>query len=298
MLVTAPEDLAYAAGFIDGDGCVAARLRIRNGVRQYEMTIKASSTTPSVLRKLRGFLGGVICELSVRDGQSRKWEWSLYGRAAARFLANALPYFRLKREEAVLALVFQESLDVRGRCMRIPVALDVHTLRENLIGALRALKAPRLPAPLVHGRTLDDPVSTDVAYAAGFVDAEGTISIAPAGRSYGLKISVANTSQEVLESLEPQFGGRVYRTAMPAPYRTKYDWVICGAKAASFLRAIQPYLVVKREEAVIGLQLQESVDSMKHRRPGQRLTGAQLEHRGVLRNHLLALRRSPKEIPA
>ena len=209
-----------------------------------------------------------------------------------------MPYFRIKREEAILALVFQTSLDNKGPGKRTPLPAAAHALRENLIDIGRALKAPRLPAPLVHGHESALPASTDFAYAAGFMDAEGTVNINRVDCSWRLKVQVSNTNQEVIEWFERQFGGHVCRAFRPAGRRPLWTWVKCGTKAAEFLKAIQPYLVVKREEAVLGLRLQESVEATKGRPIGQGLTAMQLHERAELSKQIRVFRSAPKEMLA
>lgn len=107
-----------------------------------------------------------------------------------------------------------------------------------------------------------------IIYLAGMVDADGSISIsrnAPEtvrnGRlknpRYVLHLSVVNTSMELMEWLVSTFGGvyRPRRMTRPEHQRVTYDWRFDNGKAYPLLVALEPYLIVKKERAQLGIEL-------------------------------------------
>jgi len=113
------------------------------------------------------------------------------------------------------------------------------------------------------------PSPTDVAWAAGFFDGEGTIAIAertlrggrrhdqgePRFRSYQLLLRLPQTSTPALDRLVGLFGGR-YHSAKISPLgrRPIWEWYVLAGKAANALTLMLPFLTVKHEEALLALQ--------------------------------------------
>jgi hypothetical protein len=102
-------------------------------------------------------------------------------------------------------------------------------------------------------------------YAAAMVDAEGCISI---GRSphttragtpywaYSLRIQIANTSSKLMDWLVERFGGVIYTKRNNLnPKRPVHQWFTKGGRPAqeAFLLGILPYLLIKRDQALIAL---------------------------------------------
>lgn len=104
-----------------------------------------------------------------------------------------------------------------------------------------------------------------LAYAAGIIDGEGTISLikeqrkkTPLGYSITLHVQVSNTEEWLCHWLQMQFAGYV-----SSPYQPKgrakliWKWMIKANKAVDFLRLISPYLQLKKHKAELAIQFQE-----------------------------------------
>lgn len=100
-----------------------------------------------------------------------------------------------------------------------------------------------------------------LAYAAGFIDGEGSIGIARANPRkgwhsrgttprYEAHVTVVNTVREPMEWLYQEFGGHL-RNKKPGKegWKPQYCWVISNRRAVSVLRELLPYLKVKRSQA-------------------------------------------------
>lgn len=106
------------------------------------------------------------------------------------------------------------------------------------------------------------------AYAAGIIDGEGCIQIfsRPCKTAYGspypgyrCEITIANTKVDLMKWLVQHFGG-TYRAKHSANNRNPkhkicYEWRLGShAKKEQFLLGILPYILVKREQAVLALE--------------------------------------------
>lgn len=103
---------------------------------------------------------------------------------------------------------------------------------------------------------------TDLAYLAGIIDGEGTITIARAPRNdtkhripYHIPhVKVCNTNKELIDWIHAKFGGRNNNTRQA---NTKWSTLYyirwnCG-KARDLLEAVLPYLRVKKVQATVVL---------------------------------------------
>ncbi|SRR6266568_4060094 len=108
----------------------------------------------------------------------------------------------------------------------------------------------------------------DIQYLAGYFDGEGSISIqkwegvkrpgSNVTTSYQLHIKVTNTYRVVLGEFQQRFGGKVMSRGVSKQFpnsRPVYDWAIGGKLARTFLTEILPYLVEKRPQAELTLQM-------------------------------------------
>jgi hypothetical protein len=102
-----------------------------------------------------------------------------------------------------------------------------------------------------------------IKYIAGFFDGEGCISIgrpntslksSGAGRywCYHLSLQCAQLNPFPLALLLKHFGGRVKTTGQAAGVPI-YRWHTSGKSARAFLEQIGPHLIVKRQQAKLGL---------------------------------------------
>ena len=130
----------------------------------------------------------------------------------------------------------------------------------------------------------------DLQYAAGFFDGEGCILIGRTARSdrtteYYLYVNVVNTDRSVLEAFQAQWDGRIYQTK--GTHKTCWQWNCSRQGAARFLREVRPYLLVKGEQADLGLAYYEETSC----RPGYRLMPDEL---AIREGYYLALREAKR----
>lgn len=104
------------------------------------------------------------------------------------------------------------------------------------------------------------------AYLAGFIDADGSITIVSAKSKkkniqYRVKLSAHNCKIEPIQILQKEFGGGKLRNTrrgkvkLHPNWRACYEWIITDAQAANAIRQILPYLIVKKEQALLCLEM-------------------------------------------
>jgi len=104
--------IQYVAGFFDGEGCVNI-YQTKKGVKKdrigYQLTTSIFNSDKEVVEKLKKSLGGYI---QIRKRNTDKWKdgyvWRLITNHASKFLKEILPFLIIKKEQAKVAIEFQE----------------------------------------------------------------------------------------------------------------------------------------------------------------------------------------------
>jgi hypothetical protein len=126
----------------------------------------------------------------------------------------------------------------------------------------------------------------DLAYAAGFFDGEGAVSIlrvrarrSGKGRDiYKVLVIVVNTNRPVLERFQGQFGGKLYKSnfkTKPTYWRPLFQWHLWGEDCERFLRDLRPNLFIKGALADSALEF----FALQHLRVGKRDTAPEVWER-------------------
>lgn len=106
-------DLAYAAGFIDGEGCVYVRVQKRaSGRPAHVPCITVCNTVLAPLEFLRTLFGGKIFYQRRKKACWRNvWVWTLPGSKVGPALRLLRPYLRIKGAQADVLLELVERLN-------------------------------------------------------------------------------------------------------------------------------------------------------------------------------------------
>ena len=145
-------ELAYAAGFIDGDGCVYLALNHRRREVPYLLVqLIASGVDERPLVRLQRLLGGKIHLESFRRGRNNRpvYRWDVAGQTAVDALKALSPFLSLKREQADLAV--EAWAVVQGQWANEPTLVGRHQsyadpgsvrlVREELHERMKALNS-------------------------------------------------------------------------------------------------------------------------------------------------------------
>lgn len=100
-----------------------------------------------------------------------------------------------------------------------------------------------------------------LAYIAGIVDGEGCVNLYGSGPNYAPRVSVYNSSLELMELLEEEFGGTiaVMRNGGNEHPKTVYHWHLGYRKCGPFLMQIVPFLRIKKRQAILLLAYLKTV---------------------------------------
>lgn len=120
---------------------------------------------------------------------------------------------------------------------------------------------------------MNEPVTpTALAWAAGFIDGDGSITIVghkgQRCNSCMLQIGVGNRNRESLLRLEDLFGGSVTKHRKDgASGPSTFQWRATTRIAVACLRLIEPYLFIKRDQAQLGIEFQSILRTTNRRVP-------------------------------
>jgi len=96
-------DLAYAAGVIDGEGCIS----LSKTAFSYSLQLSVHNTDKRLIDWLQFKFGGGVYDHVPANGKRKKtYAWTITGSAVKPILVEVLRYLIVKKEEAKLALDF------------------------------------------------------------------------------------------------------------------------------------------------------------------------------------------------
>jgi len=96
---------------------------------------------------------------------------------------------------------------------------------------------------------------TELAYAAGFLDGDGSLGIefASSLERYYIQVRAYSINPEVPAWLQSKFGGSVTKQKQSSKAlrngKDLYLWRLCGRKAQDAIRLIKPYMIEKQVQA-------------------------------------------------
>lgn len=119
--------------------------------------------------------------------------------------------------------------------------------------------------PLKKGSSQATIKDTDLAYAAGILDGEGSIGARKhfhLRASFSITISVTMCDKEVPEFMASLFGGKVrMEKQKTSTGKSIYGWYLHCKNAANALHAMLPFLIIKKQRAIDAIQLQSMMRS-------------------------------------
>lgn len=95
-------DLAWAAGFIEGEGTFSPlQVTLRNGERRSYARIIAYQNNPEPLEKLQAMFGGVIRRFERKRATEKAGTWAVNGSRARGVMFTLYTFLSAKRREQV-----------------------------------------------------------------------------------------------------------------------------------------------------------------------------------------------------
>lgn len=137
-----------------------------------------------------------------------------------------------------------------------------------------------------------------IPYVAGLLDGEGciTISKTPLYRNhlanYKLEVIIVNNCFEPLELCQKQFRGSLYARKQLLNRHTHFVWRLVADSAYKFLKIVSPYLIIKKEQAKLGMEFRKARTNCVPAR-GRHLSSEELNLRGAYYQRMKQLNHSP-----
>jgi len=100
----------------------------------------------------------------------------------------------------------------------------------------------------------------EIGYIAGLVDGEGCIGIHKhtdnrgKSRLHYLYVVVSNNNPKCLEFLKKNFNGWIIKRRQKENWNINYKWGLRSARARQLLEIIYPHLILKKEQALLGIE--------------------------------------------
>lgn len=139
-------DLAWAAGFFDGEGHVGihrSRVRRNDGQATYSLQLSLAQIDRRLAARFQSVMGGQLRRYAITQSGNRapfKTVWYAWGQEASRVLVAMLPYLVGKREQAEIAIAFQRTKKSNERPSRIPTSDEQIAWQRSQSDALKMLR--------------------------------------------------------------------------------------------------------------------------------------------------------------
>lgn len=136
-------NLAYIAGFFDGEGSVTIHQNAKPSPRgknpNHTLQVSIGNTDPRVLVRVHEEFGGGFCYRKRIKANHRKIaQWQARSRSALAFLEAIQPYIEMKCDQVAVAIAFQRSKQPYRRNL---VSAETIAWRETQRQTIRSLNA-------------------------------------------------------------------------------------------------------------------------------------------------------------
>ena len=104
---------------------------------------------------------------------------------------------------------------------------------------------------------------SDMAYCAGLFDGEGCVAAYRLNYDpprWSVRVTISMVNPKALRKIQNLFGGSL---SYSNP-KNCWSWYPGARASTTFLRAVLPYLTVKKDEAILALQLRTRMEEYKH----------------------------------
>jgi hypothetical protein len=109
--IPSPAERAYAAGFIDGEGCISIGVQKNSWVAKLTVV----QVDPRPLHLLAQFWGGAVSKKKPGPRRALAYEWRIVGKQFYRCMDDILSMLIVKQKAARNALLLRGLRDCRGQ---------------------------------------------------------------------------------------------------------------------------------------------------------------------------------------
>lgn len=127
-------ELAWAAGFFDGEGWIKIQKRGNERYTGYYLRLGINHVKRDPLDKIQKLFGGTIrLDTKVSGNRKPRHVWTLSTKAAAEALEQMMPYLVNKNAVATLGLDFQSTVGLTGQRVSEEVQLYRQRIADQII---------------------------------------------------------------------------------------------------------------------------------------------------------------------
>jgi hypothetical protein len=131
-------DLAYLAGFIDGEGCFFLGYRKIGKRNCFPTSVLVAQTSQAVLHEYQASFGGTVHDHGKTKKNRPAWMWAIHGENAERLTRLVRPYLKVKKEQAEVFMQMRGVINKHSRGVDIPAEEVTHRLA--LVNKMRELR--------------------------------------------------------------------------------------------------------------------------------------------------------------
>lgn len=148
-------DLAWAAGFVDGEGWIGIKRLVQRrrtdgsayGCNEnYEACLSVAQNDPAPLVKLHKLFGGSIKLHHRQQNQRISYVWQVRSKRSEKVCEELMPFFVVKRGQAAVLLAFRETIRYDSTA---GLSEKTVQMRRNLYERMKGLNSgrPWIPTP-------------------------------------------------------------------------------------------------------------------------------------------------------
>lgn len=233
-------DFAYAAGYIDGDGC----FQVGNQTWGSHLVIVSVRKEP--INWFMDHFDGTCRAIHPRTSNRSISYHFRFSEKGLNYLNEISKYLVEKQEEC---LTFQKFRDSKGEILKQPFIEKMKFLKEEFGIVLHSIKDD-----LMNIRNTINPTKEDFAYLAGYIDAECSLDInrrmQPKGKTftYRPQLQCNNTKHPFFYWASARFGGQFHflNKSHITNCRNQILWRISNSQLDPILDGIYPFLTSKK----------------------------------------------------
>lgn len=270
MIIRDQNIRAYAAGYVDGDGCIYLGKYIQKPkmIVVYEYSVQIVSVKKPVLDFFKNTFGGTIRKKPWKKNHRTAYCWTIKGRPSAYFI-QAIHLFLIDKNKQANMMLYFGSLIAHNEFKRVDQTKINE--REKLIKDIRKERHmnDHITKEVVEGlknkQFTVTPTDIDYPYLAGLIDSEGCFRIKkwkPKNRTnhvYNITVEIGNTKLPILPWLVERFGGSVVFIAPKSNKKASATWTLSAAALYEILPKIRPFLMNKQEVCDKLIEFQKTI---------------------------------------
>lgn len=250
--------IPYAAGYIDGDGCLYLGKTIQKpkNIIVYEYSIQIVSVKRKSLEFLSNAFGGYIRKKPQRERRKLPYCWTIKTINALNFAKMIYPFLTDKRRSCEYFIKFASSITPNAGKITPNETIN---FRNNLISKIRKEKhmidwvtKEKVDSLKQIGQYIE-PTEEDYAYLAGLIDSEGCFRIKkwkPKDKPnyvYAINLEIGNKRFPIFPWLTERFGGNTGFYYSKNIIKPMAIWTISARSLANIIHKVYPFLICKKD---------------------------------------------------